>query len=74
MPGRGLISVDKSRPVLTNSGHKKLMLGPRSGDRPETRIVAYCCPDATLLPVYNSMGWAGSGIITRRSGIDGCLL
>jgi hypothetical protein len=59
MPGRRLISVDKSRPLLTNSGHKKLMLGPRSGDHATGQkppIVAYCCPDATLHPVYNSMG------------------
>jgi hypothetical protein len=29
--GQGLISVDKSRPLLTNSGHKKLILGLRFG-------------------------------------------
>jgi len=32
MTGRGLISVDKSRPLLTNSGHKKLILGLRFGN------------------------------------------
>lgn len=32
MTGWGLISVDKSRPLLTNFGHKKLIPGPRSGD------------------------------------------
>ena len=58
MPDRGLISVDKSRPLLTNSGHKKLMLGPRSGGHATGQKPAHldCRPDATLLPVYNAMG------------------
>jgi hypothetical protein len=55
----GLISVDKSRRLLINSGHKKLIPGPRSGDPvaiyatgQKTRpIVVYCRPDATPLPV-----------------------
>jgi hypothetical protein len=85
--GQGLISVDKSRPLLTSAGHKKLILGPRSADpvaihatgqkiRP---IIAYCRPDATPLPVStgaDTTEWddRGLGIVTRRSGIDGCLL
>lgn len=59
MPGRGLISVDKSRPLLTNSGHRKLMLDPRSGDQPPGQKPAHldCRPDATLLPGMSGLGY-----------------